>query len=258
MQPYYADEWATIYHADCRDVLADVAADVVLTDLPYAIGCGYDGYDDTAENLAALIADVLPAMRAAAPVVALTCGVPNMWCYPPPTWVLCWRQVAAGTTSGPWGFSAWQPVLVYGADPYLRRQLGRRPDVIETASFGGEIARWKRTHPCPKHVTAWTPILRRLSPVESDVVLDPLMGSGTTLVAAKYTGRRSIGVDQSERYCELAATRLAQQVLDLGQRDTTRHFGDEAGQQGRVDLRRRDAGVSQRVADGKQVGARLA
>jgi site-specific DNA-methyltransferase (adenine-specific) len=214
--PYYADEWATIYHADCRDVLADLAADVVLTDLPYGIGCGYDGYDDTADNLAALIADTLPAMRAAAPVVALTCGVPNLWRYPPPTWVLCWYQVNALQSSGPWGFNAWQPVPVYGADPYLRRQLGRRPDVIVTTSTTNvDTGRLRRRHPCPKFVTAWTPILRRLSPDESDVVLDPLMGSGTTLVAAKYTGRRSIGVEQSERYCELAATRLAQAVLDL-------------------------------------------
>jgi site-specific DNA-methyltransferase (adenine-specific) len=216
VDPYYADEWATIYHADCRDVLPDLTADVILTDLPYGIGCGYDGYDDTADNLAALIADTLPSMRAAAPVVGLTCGVPNVWRYPPPTWTLCWYQINACAASGPWGFNAWQPVLVYGGDPYLRRQRGRRPDVIVTAAQPAvHFARLRRRHPCPKPVDSWTPILRRVSPDESDVVLDPMMGAGTTLVAAKYTGRRSIGVEQSERYCELAATRLAQTVLDL-------------------------------------------
>lgn len=213
-RPYYADEWATIYHGDARELVPHLSADVVLTDLPYGVGVDYDGYTDTTTELDDLIAATLPTMRAAAPVVALTCGIGNVWRYPPADWVLCWHQVSGPSATGRWGFNAWQPVLVYGTDPYLRRGRGRHPDVILTSATT-EALYVRRSHPCPKPINAWRSVLARVSPDVTDVVLDPFMGSGTTVVAAKYTGRRTIGIEQSERYCELAATRLAQTVLDL-------------------------------------------
>jgi DNA modification methylase len=214
LTPYYQDDSATIYHGDCRDILPDLSADVILTDPPYGLDITYDGYDDTQPNLLQLIDEVLPLMRAAAPVVALTPGVTNMQAYPPATWCLAWTWPHTGTR-GKWGFSQWGPILVYGPDPFLKNRMGARPDVVRcgaTQSVGP--AEWTPDgHPCPKPLVAWRQIMERVCPIPGSVILDPFMGSGTTLRAAKDLGHRSIGIEMSERYCELAAGRLAQEVL---------------------------------------------
>lgn len=219
-EPYYSDDAVTIYHADCREVLPSLTADLVLTDLPYGIGLGYDEYDDSADNLDALVAETLPLMQATAPVVGLTCGVVNQWRYPRPTWVLCWFQANAFTSTGYYGFNMWQPVLCYGTDPYLRRGRGRHQDVIRTTvrnlGMNGGIDDPSPDHPCPKPLQPWRNVLSRLSPDATDAVIDPFMGSGTTLRAAKDLGRKAIGIEVSERYCEIAAKRMGQGVLDLG------------------------------------------
>jgi site-specific DNA-methyltransferase (adenine-specific) len=70
-------------------------------------------------------------------------------------------------------------------------------------------------HPCPFPLTLPTRCIGATTD-PGDVVLDPFMGAGTTLRAAKTLGRRCVGVDLREDYCEIAAKRLAQEVLDFG------------------------------------------
>ncbi len=217
--PYYEDSAVKIYHGDSRELLPKLPkADLVLTDWPYGIGIDYGVYDDSKDNLDALISNLLPKMRVCAPVVAFSCGVVNQWQFPKPTWVISWFQINAFTSTGFYGFNMWQPILCYGTDPYLKRGRGRQQDVIQTAASLGVSDRSDNPppdHPCPKPLPSWRKILARLSPDDSDTVLDPLMGSGTTLRAAKDLGRKAIGIEIEERYCEIAARRMAQEVFQF-------------------------------------------
>ncbi len=110
----------------------------------------------------------------------------------------------------PFGACNWEPVLFWGD---TKPQKGCRVDVIRAgivpipdSSLGG--------HPCPKP-DLWAIGLVEMLSERSDTVLDPFMGSGTTLVAAKRLGRKAIGIELEEKYCEIAAKRLAQGALDL-------------------------------------------
>ena len=145
MKPYYEHEGITIYHGDCRDILPMLEpVDLVLTDPPYGNNTDYGVYEDSESNLRMLINQLFVLLLPLTQRKALTCGVANISKYPEPKWILSW-VTPAGAGSGPWGFCCWQPILVYGADPYLRLGMGRRPDTIidtETSEKNG--------HPCPK------------------------------------------------------------------------------------------------------------
>jgi site-specific DNA-methyltransferase (adenine-specific) len=213
VKPYYSDDLVTIYHGDCREILPTLdSVDLVLMDPPYGNGTEYGTYQDSPEALEATLATLMPVALAIAPVVLVTPGVANIHRYPAPRWTLAWVE-PAGSGSGPWGFASWQPVLAYGTDPYLSRGLGRRPDTYIRRGLM-QTPDWVN-HPCPKPEDVWRWLVVRGTAVDGSTVLDPFMGSGTTLAAAKATNRHAIGIEIEERYCEIAANRCRQEVLGL-------------------------------------------
>jgi site-specific DNA-methyltransferase (adenine-specific) len=207
MKPYFQEDGCTIYHADCREVLPMLPrGDLCLTDPPYGVGVEYASFEDTPENVRRLVGEVIPLMINKCKRVLLTCATRQQHFYPVPTWILCWH-CPSGAGMNPWGFTCWQPILAYGPDPYLEKNLGSRPDVI---TFVGSDS---SDHPCPKPIGIWKKILERGSVSGDDLIIDPFMGSGTTLRAALDSGRRAIGIEIEEKYCEIAAKRLSQKVL---------------------------------------------
>lgn len=216
MTPYYDEGGIAIYHADFRDLIDDVVFDAIVTDAPYGVGLEYEDHDDTVEALDEIICDLSPYLLDGR-THAVFPGVGNLHRWPQPRWTLCWLE-PAGARTGRWGFSTWQPILAYGPDPHMGGTKGRRPDSIrmQSASASHRIIEGTDGHPCPKPLPVMTWTVERVTD-PGTTVLDPFMGSGTTLLAARASGRKATGIEISERYCEIAARRLTQGVFDFGE-----------------------------------------
>ena len=205
MIPYYEKDGITIYNGDCLEVMKqfeDKSFDLVLTDPPYGIGEKYNDYNDTEDKLKELIVLFMPEFLRIGKIVAFTPGNKNIFFYPKPTWILSW-VVPQGIGLSKWGFICWHAIMVYGKDPYLSNRMGSRPDIIQ-----GNVSQKVKEHPCSKPLDIWEKLLKRCSVKSTDVILDPFMGSGTTLVAAKKLSRKAVGIEISEKYCEIAVKRI--------------------------------------------------
>ena len=225
-KPYYQHGGITIYNADCRLVLPTLPkCDLLLTDPPYGVNLGnhlgatdgrsdhvlvkgcYESYDDTFENL---IGIVVPAVRLALSIATrgiVFCAGQHIGEFPKPN-VMGGIYFPAAQGRNAWGFASLATALFYG--PGCRVELGSKATV-----FPSTAASEKNGHPCPKPLNSMKYFVN-LGSEEGNTVLDPFMGSGTTLVAAKNLGRKAIGIEIEQRYCEIAAKRLSQEVLDFG------------------------------------------
>lgn len=228
MNPYYDHAGVTIYHGDCREVLLDVGTfDAVVTDPPYGVSFvgkvvrnygrsgshklsgPYASHDDTPDYVRSVVIPIIADLAAAGRRMVLTPGSRMMFDYPRPANVGA-LFFPSGAGMNAWGFSCSQPIYYYGTDPYKQVGLGNRPD-----SFSSTEAAEQNGHPCPKSLRVMRWMVTKAS-LPGHTVLDPFMGSGTTLRAAKDLNRKAIGIEIEERYCEIAAKRLGQEVLDFG------------------------------------------
>ena len=198
MTPYYADDLVTIYHGDCREWMPE--ADVVVTDPPY--GIDFAGQPTKWQRLAGQKPERWDHKRFgdiglivdAAPFVCIWGG--NYYDLPPSRGWMAWTKPDAPPSMGSVEF-AWTNL----------NQNARHISYSIGATNAERVG-----HPTqkPLAVMRWC-----LAGMPKGTVLDPFAGSGTTLVAAKSLGRRSIGIEIEERYCEIAAQRCSQEVLGL-------------------------------------------
>lgn len=217
--PYYSDESVTLYHGDCREITEWLAADVLVTDPPYGtrvmskangnaggygrrqrMGRGRDGFviandDDTvARDQALALWGSKPRLIFASP------RLPE----PPGEWIdrLVWDKTRLGMNAGPWRY---RHESIYVSDGFVRTDDAACSIIAAFPDQSDHV-----------HAKPLALMLRLVAAAPLGTIADPFAGSGSTLVAAKALGRRAIGVELDERYCEIAAQRLQQGALDFG------------------------------------------
>jgi hypothetical protein len=217
MTPYYAEPGITIYHGDCRDVLPTLPkVDLVLTDPPYGIGwCR--GLNNARNSKAhdGIVGDEDTSVRdeALAIVRGVRAIVFGSFYAPFPAnvkQILVWHKPDdSGVVGSTTGFRRdAEPIFLCGEWSMMTVQAS---SVFR--SNGGQSAVTTATgHPHTKPLKVVADLLRLAG---GRFVLDPFMGSGTTLVAAKRLGRRAIGIEIEERYCEIAVRRVQEASMPL-------------------------------------------
>lgn len=213
-EPYYSDEWVTIYHGDCREVLPHIERPLgtIITDpvWPNAIVQMF-GQDNPAWMFETMwqVAHPLP-LRAA---VQLGCDSdPRFLAAVPkalPFFRVAWLEFVRMGYKGRLGVTG-DVGYLFGQPPASRPGHHIIPGRMTDPSPNGQ----ETAHPCPRKlshvrwlVNWWTE--------PGETVIDPFMGSGTTLRAAADLGRKAIGIEVEERWCEMAAQRMAQGVLHV-------------------------------------------
>lgn len=217
-EPYYQDDLVTLYHGDCLEITEWLTADVLVSDPPYGTASvGWDvsygrgqnrrhGRDDLpsgniANDGTTETRDAALALWGSRP--ALVFGSPRL--PDPPIAVvdrLVWDKKRPGMNGGPWRY---RHESIYVTEGFVRTSDS---SVSVLTAFPEQS---DHIHGKP------LALMEALVGAAPDgTVADPFAGSCTTLVAAHHLGRRAIGVELEERYCELLASRLSQQTFDFG------------------------------------------
>jgi len=224
MKPYYEKNGIEIYHADARDVLPDLKADLLLTDPPYGIGAAnrsFGGGAGVKRHMTGLLRgkkavpkrdyghatwddkpvadDLLMLAQGCCPHQIIFGG--NYFNLGPARCFLVWDKLRGNTDY---------------ADAELAWTNFNRTVRVIRWKWNGFLQQVKeeRHHPTqkPVGVMAWA---IEQAPKECASILDPFMGAGSALVAARDLGRRAIGIELEERYCEITARRLEETALAL-------------------------------------------
>lgn len=219
-EPYYQDEAVTIYHGPAEDLLPQLEVDALVTDPPYNVGFNYGtGRSDIRQDYVSWLNGLFSQARASTLVwFPGTANLLNVSVQLDGTGfevrrVLGWhRKEFAGDkwSNGP--AMSWEPIIWATRGPQTFNKIfgtwGRDFFVVDATH--GDRARFGHPCPKPKRVMDW--LVALFVPI-AGTVLDPFMGSGTTLRAAKDLNRKAIGIEIEERFCEVAARRMGQEVL---------------------------------------------
>ena len=224
--PYYQHAGITIFCGDCREILPGLKADLLCTDPPYGLGAARYAFGGAGvkRHMTGLVAgkaipkrnygdsdwDDLPADRQLIAMARATSKSQiifggNYFELPPTKCWLVWDKLRGDTDFADCEL-AWTNL-----DKAVRRIAYRWNGFLVDPTSTDE-----RVHPTQKPLAVMKWVICH-APETCETILDPFMGSGTTLVAAKNLGRKAIGIEIEEKYCEIAAKRLQQEVFDFGE-----------------------------------------
>jgi len=193
MYPYYQDKWVTIYHGDCREILPELPkVDLVLTDPPYP-----DNHLEYGE----------------CDISCLT----NLDC----------KQLVFWSAKEPFPLD-YTAIHIWDKDAHYRAyyerifernggktyKLYRCHAILYCVESANALFDVFTRHPSQKPIKLIAPLLAEYSK-PNDLILDPFLGSGTTCFCAKKLNRKSIGIEINEKYCEIAANRCRQMVMEF-------------------------------------------
>ncbi len=215
---YVQTQDVTLYHGDFREVLPSLVG-TVITDPPYNRGYHYHQYLDRVTSV-----QYHKLLEAALRTPSVVLHYPedifkfSVEACTVPTRLAAW--VYHANTPKQWRMVAWfgtTPDFKKGRQPYKNPRDKRIKALVAAGSPGAELYAWwhveqvknvsksKTSHPCQIPF----PVMDNIVAVtEGETIIDPFMGSGTTLLAARKHGRRTIGCDVDERYCEIVAKAL--------------------------------------------------
>ena len=229
MSIYYADEFVTLWRGDCRELTAWLAADVLICDPPYGSqftganpkggygrrqnaagtskhastrpGAATGGFAIANDGTTEARDEVLSMWQAHGPTLVF--GSPRMP-DPPGEWAdrLVWDKKRPGMNGGPWRY---RHESIYVTAGFVRTD-NAAVSIIEAWPDQTDHI----------HAKPLALMLRLVAAAPGGIIADPFAGSGSTLVAAKQLGRKAIGVEIDERYCEVVAKRLSQGAFDFG------------------------------------------
>lgn len=220
MKPYYEDEFVTLYNAKCEEIPnLWSGADVLVSDVPYGIDYRSNSQRDTLARSIAGDKDtsmrdyaILTYQRNSVAGVDAPALIFGTWRIPRP---LGTRQLLVWDTKGALGMGAmdlpWKPshqeIYVLG-----KGFSGHRSSDVITCAPVQSMGRNGRVHPHQKPVPLMEALIEKCP---AGVISDPFAGSGSTLIAARNLGRKAIGVELEEKYCEEIAKRMQQQTFDF-------------------------------------------
>ena len=243
MKPYYEKRGITIYHGDCREVLPQLKAgscDLIVTDPPYGVRW-QSGY--RRKKFAVMKGDDDPRLGAEVTALALRVlrGDRHLYVFGRHDFSglklrgsveLIWDKMLIGLSHSHGAWSKSHEVISFAVKT---DESKRRFDSGAARMRRGTVLRYRRLngsqvrHPAEKPVGLLRELIESSSRM-GEMVLDYFAGVGSTLVAAALEGRRAVGIEIEERWCEVAAKRLAQDVLKLldgiqGGRNDSRTIG---------------------------------